>query len=106
MAEHREQCYRIAVGPAMTLCRQVTLSDEVLFRELDGEAVLLDLESQTYFGLDELGTRIWQLLVEHRNTEPVVTTLLAEYEVDRESLERDVEAFVERLRSQGLLIVE
>jgi hypothetical protein len=46
------------------LADQITVSPEVLFQEVGGEAVLLDLKSESYFGLDDVGMRIWQLLQE------------------------------------------
>jgi len=84
---------------------EIQLSSEVLFRELQGEAVLLDLRSQSYFGLDEVGTRIWQLLAEHGRREAALEALLLEFEVDRESLSRDIDEFLARLESAGLISV-
>ena len=60
----------------------------VLFRNLDGEAVLLHLDSGKYFGLNEVGTRIWELLAEHRETGAVCRALLAEFDVPEERLRR------------------
>ncbi len=51
-------------GPEEAISCEARISPDVLFRELAGEAVLLDLKSQRYFGLGEVGTRIWQLLDE------------------------------------------
>ena len=89
-----------------TLPRRVAPSPEVLFRELDGEAVMLDLDSEKYFGLDEVGTRIWQLLDEHRDVETVVTHLLEEYEVEEEVLRQDMADLIERLVDAGLVQIE
>ena len=76
---------------------------EVLFRELDGEAVLLEVSSGRYFGLDEVATRIWCLLREHDSVDRIVDRLLEEYEVDEARLRRDVDEFVEQLVAQRLL---
>ena len=83
----------------------IHLSSEVLFRELQGEAVLLDLRSQHYFGLDEVGTRIWQLLAEHGRAELVLKKLLQEFDVDEASLTVDLAEFLTRLESAGLISV-
>ena len=48
--------------------RKITISPEVMSQEVSGETVLLDLQSESYFGLDEVGTRIWQLLQEKENS--------------------------------------
>src|SRR5688572_30393353 len=55
----------IVPDPAITLDATVTITPEVVFKELRGEAVLLDLASGIYFGLDETSTRLWQLLMSH-----------------------------------------
>ncbi len=84
----------------------VTISDQVLVRHLEGETVLLDLRSQHYFGLDEVGTWIWQLLVEHGETGAVVAAMVEEFEVERSQVERDLEAFLSRLEAAELVTLE
>ncbi len=79
------------------LQQKVTISSEVLSQEVDGETVLLDLESEHYFGLDEVGTRIWQLLNETSNLETVFATLLDEYDVDEKQLKKDLQDHLDRL---------
>lgn len=86
------------------MTERLSISPDVLFRELEGEAVLLDLKSQRYFGLDAVGTRIWQLLEELRRPEAVLTAMLEEFDVSREQLEGDLEAFLARLREAGLIL--
>ena len=80
-----------------------TIPDHVLFRELDGEAVLLDLEGEMYFGLDEVGTRLWQALSDSGTVEAALESVLEEFHVSREVLERDVAALLEELVSRGLI---
>ena len=80
-----------------------TVPDDVLFQEVSGETVLLDLESEQYFGLDEVGTRIWALLNEGQGVAAIVETLLAEYEVEREQLEADVRELLAALLDAGLI---
>ncbi len=75
----------------------------MLFQEVSGETVLLDLESEQYFGLDEVGTRVWQLLNAGRDLEGIVDTLLAEYEVEPEQLRADVTSLLESLVEAGLI---
>ena len=76
---------------------------DVLFQEVGGETVLLDLDSERYFGLDAVGTRVWALINEGMVLGEVINTLLEEYEVDRVTLESDVEALLESLREAGLI---
>jgi hypothetical protein len=74
----------------------------VVFRQLDDEAVLLDLESGTYFGLNAVGTRVWQLLAEHADLKTVLNTLADEYDADLAELERDLLTLSEELCARGL----
>jgi len=88
--------------PALT--DNVTISHEVLFQEVGGEAVLLDLASESYFGLDDVGTRIWQLLQEHSSLRRVLEIMLHEYEVEPARLEEDLLKHVGELADAGLVI--
>jgi hypothetical protein len=84
--------------------RSFRISDGVVFRELEGEAVLLNLDSGMYFGLDRVGTRIWQLLQEQRPAETVVNILLEEYDVAPDVLRADVATLLAALLEKGLVI--
>ena len=87
----------------ISLQQKVTISSKVMSQEVDGETVLLDLESESYFGLDEVGTRIWQLLNEGSNLQTVFDILLGEYDVDEKQLEKDIQDHVARLVEAGLI---
>jgi hypothetical protein len=76
----------------------------VLSQELNGETVLLDLEAEHYYGLDDVGTRVWQLLSEHGDIAAVVARMRQEYAVDEETLREDVLSLVDELRQKGLVI--
>ena len=89
----------------MTPETRVTVPPGVMFRDLDGEAVVLELESGRYYGLNETGTRMWLLLQEHGAVEPALRALLAEYDVEEERLREELMSFVETLSVQRLLEV-
>ncbi|MDX1687616.1 MAG: PqqD family protein [Candidatus Promineifilaceae bacterium] len=89
-----------------SLPRRVIPSSDVLFRELEGEAVMLDLGSERYFGLDEVGARVWQLLDEHHDVDAVVAQMLAEYEVEEEQLRSDLAELIANLAEAGLVTIE
>ena len=88
---------------APTLDAAFRIPDEVIFRELDGEAVVLNLDTGIYFGLDAVCTRIWRLIEERKPLKAVLDTLIDEYEAPPDRLQRDLLAFVERLDNKGLL---
>lgn len=77
---------------------------QVLCRELSGEAVLLNLESGVYYGLDPVGTRIWTLVTRQQPLASVCAVLLGEYEVSADVLAEDVRALVADLCVKGLLL--
>jgi hypothetical protein len=83
----------------------LTVPESVLFQEVSGESVLLDLESEQYFGLNGVGTRAWQLMLEHRRLTDVLEVLQAEYDVPPDVLRSDLLDLVKDLRSSGLLLV-
>ena len=67
----------------LSLDDALTISPDVMFRHLNDEAVLLDLKSGTYFGLNDVGARTWQLILEHGRLSHVLDVLLQEYAVER-----------------------
>jgi hypothetical protein len=81
---------------------RVYVRPNVIFRALGDESVILNLDSGVYFGLDEIGTRIWQLL-EQRDVGEVCETLQSEYDVPAERVEADVTALIDRLSAKGLV---
>lgn len=81
----------------------VRITPDVLHQELGGETVLLNLANENYFGLDEVGTRVWQVLGETRNANDVVTRLIEEYDVPTERLRADVERLITELAAAGLV---
>jgi hypothetical protein len=78
------------------------ISKDAIFRDLDGEGVILDLNAGTYFGLNEIGTRIWQLIAENGALKTVFHALCDEYDVAPETLERDLLALVTDLAEARL----
>ena len=81
----------------------LTVSPDVVFRELDGEAVLLDLVTGTYFGLNAVGTRIWQLIDAGREQADIVNVLAAEYDAATSTIAADVERLVGELKARRLI---
>ena len=78
-------------------------SPDVLMQTVVGESVLLDLRSQKYFGLNEVGTRLWELLQADADLAVARDRLLEEFEVEAAQLEEDLDALVERLLAAGLV---
>ncbi len=87
----------------VTLASQVRPSTQVLLQEVGGEAVLLDLGSEQYFGLDPVGTRIWALLGAAAALGQVHATLCGEFDAEPNRIETDLLALVRQLADAGLV---
>ena len=75
----------------------------VTFQELDGEAVLLNLQNEMYYGLDEVGTRMWMLLTTSDSVQAAMEAMLEEFDVTPEKLEQDMTKMINDLQTNGLV---
>jgi len=89
----------------VSLADRVTVPSHVLARFLDKESVLLNIETERYFGLDETGTRMWQLVTAAPRIEIAYQQLLDEYDVEAELLRANLTELLSRLVENGLLQV-
>ena len=87
----------------LTFKDRATAPKHVLVRPVDQESVLLNLETERYFGLDETGTRMWQLLTTSPDIDAAYQELLAEYDVQPELLRENLAELVGHLVEHGLL---
>ena len=83
----------------------VEIPDQVMARKVGEETVVLNLESGIYFGLDSVGTRIWELLTEGNSFTEICDTMTEEFNVDRDTLEEDVKELVRTLKDKGLICI-
>ena len=90
----------------MNLNDKVSIPAQVMARQVGEETVILDLASGTYFGLDPVGARIWQLLSEGKALAEVCEAMLADYEVSRAEIERDLSELLAALGDKGLIRFE
>lgn len=84
----------------------VVAAKDQVSSELDGEAVILNLKTGVYHGLDPVGARIWHLLQESRTVNDILNTLLEEYEVEPERCERELLTLLQKLAEQELIEVK
>lgn len=85
------------------------IEKNVILREIAGEFILIPTGSMALkytgvFAVSPLGVSIWRLLGEGKNKEDIISILLEEYEVDRVTLEKDVDEFLQSLREKELLL--
>ena len=75
----------------------------LLMTEIEGEAVLLDMDSSYYFSLNETGTRIWRGLEDGLTEDEIVDGIVAEWDVTREEATRTLRDFLDTLEREGLV---
>jgi hypothetical protein len=84
---------------------KIEISDDVVWRELGGEVVILDLATQHYFGLTGSGSDMWLLIAEHGSSDSVIDRLATSYSVEPANLRADFEKLVNELVAKGMLRV-
>ena len=81
------------------------VSPEVLFNKISEEIVILSFSQGYYFTLDEIGSRIWEMLLEESSSVyELATKLMDEYEVELEKCKGDVQEFIDDMVSKNLII--
>ena len=87
----------------MNLQERVIIPAHVMARTVGEETVILNVATGTYFGLDTVGARIWELMTEERTLAEICDLMLEEYEVSRDELEGDLKRLAQDLADQGLI---
>ena len=80
-------------------------NNEVFASEIDDEVVMMNIQSGKYFGMDAIGSRIWQLVEEKIQVKEIIAQLLEEYNVTEEQCSNDVLEFLNELYEQNLVQV-
>lgn len=92
--------------PTSSLPQKVKTSDNVLFQQIGNECVLLNMETEQYFGLDDVGARVWQIISEDGDTQKLVDTLKGEYDTDEGTLQHDLSQLFASLQKEALITLE
>lgn len=85
---------------------RIAIKPDVLFQPLDDEAVLLHLPTERYFGLNSVGSRVWQLWAEGSTMEASIQQIVTEYEAPAEVVRQDVADLIKELEERELIKVE
>ena len=88
---------------AISFSDRVRVPDDVLISNLQEESVVLNLDSERYYGLDDVGTRFLSVLNTADSIEAAYEELIQEYDVDEEVLRKDLLTLVENLVAQGIV---
>ncbi len=84
--------------------RRFTFAADVILQVIDREALILKLDDEVAFALNETGARIGQLIAEGHGIDALVDILAREYAIPRSDVEREVMSLVEELLAKGLLV--
>jgi len=84
----------------------VRIHPQIILRQVQDEAVLLNLDDGTYYGLNPVGARMLEVLHESADIGAAHRTLLEEYNVDPDQLRRDMEHLIRDMQARNLVIVE
>ena len=90
---------------SISFADRVRVPEDVLISNLQDESVILNLNSERYFGLDNVGTRMLTVLNTSDSIEAAYESLAEEYDVDRQVLRQDMLSLIKNLLQQGLIQV-
>ncbi len=83
----------------------INLAPDVLIQELSGESVLLNLNTEEYFGLDEVGSRMLSVLTSTGSIQEASDRLLQEYDVEPAQLQTDLINLIDQMVNHGLVAI-
>jgi Coenzyme PQQ synthesis protein D (PqqD) len=89
----------------LSACATVVAAKNQVSSELAGEAVILNIDRGVYFGLDEIGARVWSLIQQPKTVSAVRDALVQEYEVSPQLCEQDLLSLIANLANEGLVSV-
>ena len=84
----------------------IRISDDIVYREVDGSIVTLSLASGEYVGLDAVGSHIWRLIEQDGRRESIRRGLLAEFDLDDQTCDDELNAFLSMLTARKLVTID
>ena len=92
------------MATALTRDTSVKRNPQLIAADMDGDTVMMSIESGEYFGLGGVGTRVWDLLAQPHTVAQLTQAICAEYEVDSATCEADIIRFLDELLANGLAV--
>ncbi|MFW5656028.1 MAG: lasso peptide biosynthesis PqqD family chaperone [Bacteroidota bacterium] len=89
----------------LTISSTVQRNPDMLFNQLDGEVIMLSIENSEYYGMDAIGSRIWELMEKPIAVDVLVDSLIQEYDVEKAQCTTDVIEYLEELKKKNLIAV-
>lgn len=85
--------------------RSIRVSPDVVHQEVSGEMVLLDLKREIYFGLNEVGARIWEMINDGKSLDDVLDAIVSEFDVERSQADEDLHSLISSLAERELIML-
>jgi len=79
-------------------------SDELVHSDMDGETVMMSIEQSQYYGLDSVGTRIWDLIEDQMRVSDICAALMNEYDVTEQQCQQDVISFLQDMLENNTVV--
>jgi hypothetical protein len=89
----------------MDLNTEIKRGEDYVFNEVDGELVMMNIETGSYASMNETGKSIWEALEENKSVESVLNTLTEEYDISLETAQKDVVPFLDQLIEQKIIVL-
>ena len=89
----------------ITAKTRIRTPEHVIAQQVEDASVLLSMATETYYGIDDVGTRMWHALSSAQTVGEATTLLLREFDVSQEQLEGDLHRLVGQLVENGLLLI-
>lgn len=87
----------------MDLNTTLSRGEEYVFNEVDGELVMMSIETGDYVSMNETGKIIWELLEQDKTVNELIALLVQQFDVDQEIVKNDVVPFIEQMKTKGIL---
>ncbi len=81
-------------------------NEEFIYSAIDNETVMMSIEQDEYYGLDEIATRIWNILEEPHSSSEIIDILAPDYDIDRKQMEHDVTSFLGEMVAGKILYIK
>jgi len=82
---------------------KISVPKHVLVRVFENESVILNLNTEFYHGLDDVGSRMWTALTHSASIQEAFDSLISEYDVEPAQLRQDLDDFLEKLGQRGMV---
>ncbi len=81
----------------MNTTQNIKINPDIIYQEIEGEVVLLNEESEKYFGLDHVGAKFWEIANTTQDVDDIIRQMQNIYDVDSERLAKDINMLIDKM---------